>query len=377
MQTSKEQKDWSLVKESPCPKAPLFVLKSLAGLAIGLCLLVGALSGCAHRHGAGSSLGPDQALNSLGSRGGSLQSSREKMPDSTAGLKKLPAMTAEDCEAQADMFLKLGKLEKAFVLYDRALRMKPGRVELHNKEAAVYMLKGLYEQALEEFKAVLEKKPDNAEANEGMGLCCFKLKRTEEAAKHFQKAVQIDPKLWLSHNFLGVISDYYKQYEAAVGEYQAAAAIRPSEGFLYNNMGVSYCFMGDYEKAASSFEDALRFGVSGAQVYNNLGLALCKLGRYEEGIEAFKKAGDEAQAYNNVGCIYLEQGNYDAARNAFEKAISCRSSYYGRAVENLKMTEARIQTGETSDALPAVDQMQGTGETLSSPAQPPPPAAKP
>jgi Flp pilus assembly protein TadD len=265
-----------------------------------------------------------------------LQKQMARSSAETPTPDKFPKMTDEDHERLGDSYFRQGNLERAFMQYEKALRLNPNETGIRYKEGLVFLAKGINGEAIEAFQEVLKKEPHHALAHEGIGQAFFKMGRFGEAKRHFQRALKGNPELWRAHNFLGIIHDYEKRPEAAIDEYQAAIALKPDEGLLYNNLGISYSLIGENEKAVAAFREALKTRASYRRIYNNLGLVLSKLERYQEALEAFRRGGNEAQAYNNLGCAYFHQGEHDKAVRSFEKAMELAPTFYAKASENLE-----------------------------------------
>ena len=258
------------------------------------------------------------------------------VPDGSSLQQSLPEVTSDELEKMGDIYFNQGNLQKAFLNYEKSLRLKPDNARVHYKKGVLLVVGGMNKDAITEFQEVLKKDPKYALAYEGLGQAFFQMQEYEDAEKQLRKAIELDPKLWKTHNLLGVIYDYKKNHGNAIREYRAAIALKPGDGILYNNLGISHSLNGDYEKAIRVYWEALENTTSLRKIYNNLGLVLAKQRRYQEALEAFRKGGDEAQAYNNLGCVYLQQGKLEKAIRCFEKAIENRSTFYARARDNLK-----------------------------------------
>ncbi len=251
-------------------------------------------------------------------------------------LKEPPKMSWEEYERLGDLYHGQGDLGKAFVQYEKSLKLNPDNSLVHYKKGLSLVIGRMNEDAILEFEKVLRKDPKHGLSHEGLGLAYFQMKKYNKAEASFRKAVELHPKLWRAHNFLGIIYDHKKRYQKAVHEYEAAIALKDDNELLYNNLGISYFLGGDYEKAIEAFSKALATKRAPGKISNNLGLVLSSVGKYREAFEAFRKGGDEAQAYNNLGCAYLEQEKYKEATRCFEKAIELRPTFYTKASENLR-----------------------------------------
>jgi len=266
--------------------------------------------------------------------------------------KKLPEMTAAEYERLGDTYLLQGKINMAYLQYDKALRLEPKQARTRYKVGLLFLRRGLADEALKEFQAILQHDATFALAYEGMGQVLLKKANYEDAEKHFRHALALSPELWQCHNFLGILYDRQQRYDAAIAEYRAALAMKPEDSFLLNNLGMSYYLKGNYEGAVHVFTEALKTAPAQSKIYNNLGLALAKLGRYGEALEAFKHAGGDAKAYNNLGVIYLGEKRYQDAIAAFEKAIQLSPSYYAKANENLKVARQALAGAGSAAAIP-------------------------
>ena len=309
-------------------------------LLVSFLILMG-LSGCASRNGLHTTwrTGDHQKLLEKQKAG---MSTREEAP------KNLPDMTAAEYEMVGDNYLLQNNLPMAFVHYDKALRMAPGKVSLRYKKASIYIKRHVLDEALRELQEVLNTDQNFALAHEGIGHVFLLLGKFSESEAHLQRAIALDASLWKSHNFLGMVYDHQRRFDAAITSYKASVALKKDDGSLYNNLGVSYARKGEYDYAMRAFEKALSTGYTDARVYNNLGLALTKLGREQEALSAFSKGGDKSQAYNNVGVIYLTDGKYREAVAAFEKAMEVSPRFYTKASENLRIAQQALAASPPS-----------------------------
>jgi Flp pilus assembly protein TadD len=293
------------------------------------------LSGCASRNGLHTAwrLADHQKL---------LEKQKASMSAGEETRKNLPDMTATEYEMVGDNYLLQNNLPMAFVHYDKALRMVPGKVSLRYKKASIFFKRHLLDEALQEFQEVLNTDYTFALAHEGIGQVFLLQGKLPESEAHLQHAVMLDASLWKAHNFLGMVYDHQRRFDAAIMSYKAAIALKKDDGALYNNLGVSYARKGEYDYAMRTFEKALSTGYTDARVYNNLGLALTKLGREQDALVAFTRGGDKSQAYNNVGVIYLTDGKYKEAAAAFEKAMEVSPRFYTKASENLRIAQQAL-----------------------------------
>jgi Flp pilus assembly protein TadD len=278
-------------------------------------------------------------------------------------LKGNPEMSAEEYERLGDNYIRQNNLVMAFMQYNKALSLDPGRTDIRYKVGQLLLMRGMADEAMMEFEKILKIDPDNALAYEGRGTVLLGKGKLDESEDNFKWAVNLDPKLWKVHTSLGIIYDRREQYDAAINSYHKAIAINPDSSVLFNDLGVSNFLKGDYEKSVDALSKALKIEPTNSRFYNNLGLVLCKLGRYEDAFKAFRSGGDEASAYNNIGYIYLTEKKYKEAINAFEKAIELRQKFYLKAHENIEkaraasegLAETYVESLKVSDGTAGAD----------------------
>lgn len=257
-------------------------------------------------------------------------------------------MTAERLESMGDYYRMQQNLTLAFINYNKALRLDPGRSALRLKVGQLYLGKGLLDEAEEMFLVALNENPEDARVHMGLGQTYFMQERFEESETHLRIALEQDEKLWEAYNYLGMLYNRQGRIDEALREFAGAMALQPESGMLYNNLGVSFLLAKQYGRAVRAFEQALQLGNVQQRTYNNLALALAKTGDYDHALEVFRSGGSVAKAYNNVGYLLLLEKRYDQAVEALEKAMEKSPSFYVRASANMKraQTEAGLQKGE-------------------------------
>ena len=271
-----------------------------------------------------------------------MQKSAEAARNSEDALKKIPETDARGLEQIGDNYVRQGNPTMAFLQYEKALAKEPKLQSARYKRGMLLLSRGMNDEALKTFDEILAQDPRYAPALEGRGRVRMAAGDFGGAMECFNEALAADPKLWQVHALKGYLYDRRRDYDAAIAEYEKGIAVNGKSGMLFNNLGMSLYLKKDYPKAIDAYVKAVRIDSANRRVLNNLGLALFKVGRYDEALQAFRQGGDEAAAYNNMGCLYLAEKKHPEAKAAFEKAISLKPSYFARARENLKKTEAAI-----------------------------------
>jgi uncharacterized protein YijF (DUF1287 family)/tetratricopeptide (TPR) repeat protein len=260
-----------------------------------------------------------------------------------------PDMTAEQCERKGDLDLKQGSIDKAFLHYDRALRLDPENTRLRFKMARLYLRKGLTREARSELERILSKDPDNPFASVGLARVYFMEGNLAEAESNFQKALEKKSDLLEARNFVGLISDFQGNHDKAIEHYRAALSVKPKDHMSLNNLGLSYYLNGQYAEAAQAFEEALENGASNEKTHNNYALVLGAMEKYDKALDALQQGGNAAKAYNNLGVILMKKGEYHRAKEAFEQATALSPTYFVTARENLRKVSRTIDLSPVSN----------------------------
>jgi tetratricopeptide (TPR) repeat protein len=258
---------------------------------------------------------------------------------SSESSKELPEMTSVDYERAGDMHFAQRNFNRAFIDYEKSLRLDPDNTRVHYKKGLLFTVAKMNDDAIKELQKVLAKDPKDALAHQALGLAFYSNENYQEAEKHLLKAVELDAKLWKARNILGVIYDHQKLYSKGLIQYKKAIAVKPDNGSLYNNLGLCYFFMRRYTLAVEAFRKASKLEPSSKRIHNNLALVHAKLHQYKMAQQAFRRGGDEAQAYNNLGCVYLMENEKAKAIQAFEKAMENKPTFYKKASDNLQTTK--------------------------------------
>ncbi|EKE03184.1 MAG: hypothetical protein ACD_20C00234G0006 [uncultured bacterium] len=123
----------------------------------------------------------------------------------------------------AGLYEQVGKYNRAAGLYDKALDLKPGRIEL------------LYSYA----------------------YCLYKDDKLDKAEKNMNKVLEIDPKFTLAHYHLGNIHFKDGEYYEALKSYNEAIKLNPLSADAYYNTGLILEIMGKKDLAAKYYDRCL------------------------------------------------------------------------------------------------------------------------
>jgi len=164
--------------------------------------------------------------------------------------------------------------------------------EYHNKIGLAYLNEGKVQLAFVEFQKAAQIEPNNKDIVYNLGIVYMQLEDYEKAKQHFIKAVNLDPAFADAYNNLGVTYMQLEQWHDAVASFKKALSnvlYRTPEKAFYS-LGLSYYRLGDYGKSVDAFKDSIRRDYTFVLPYYGLALAYNKLERFGEAADAMDKA---------------------------------------------------------------------------------------
>jgi protein O-mannosyl-transferase len=150
-------------------------------------------------------------------------------------FRRAIAVTKNNDVAMVDLGVALdaqGKFEEALTYYHEALKLVPGRYQLHNNLGNILGILGRPEESLAEYREAVRLKPDLAFLHNGTGQMLARLGRYDEAAAEFAEAARLDPGFASPHLELGKTLLKQGHDGEAIDEFRAALRLDP-DNFQY------------------------------------------------------------------------------------------------------------------------------------------------
>jgi len=129
----------------------------------------------------------------------------------------------------ANVLMSREEFADAAVHYSEALRIFPGKPEVHVNRGRARLMIGMTGEAIDDFRQALEKMPDDAPTYTFLALALLKENRKAEAEKHLRRAVAIDPDAYLARFNLGVLMINTQRLKEAEEHLSRAVRIDPSK----------------------------------------------------------------------------------------------------------------------------------------------------
>ncbi len=176
------------------------------------------------------------------------------------------------------------------------------------KVGVSYLKEGKLQMAFVQFQKALQLDPDNKNVLNSLGLVYLQLEEYDKAEELFLKSVSIDPEFSDAYNNLGVTYMRERQWAKAVGSFKKALLNplyqTPEKAFY--NLGTSYYRMGKFNLSANALRDAIKRAPQFSLAYFQLALVLNKEERYGEAATALQKGIDVDATYGGDRTKFME-----------------------------------------------------------------------
>ena len=230
------------------------------------------------------------------------------------------------------VLIRLGKLEEAQRVLERALDLDPREVEAHRAMAELDSARGDWAGAVDRLDHALQLEPGQ------WRLYAAKAEKLH-AAGHYRRA------------------------EAAC---RAWLELTPDNVYAHQTLGGVLSVLGDLDGASAALQEALRIRPE-ADVYSNLGTILYFRGRYGEAAEAYRRAVElkpnQRVFWSNLGdALRWAPGRRDDAPPAYLRAIQLLRAALAKVPEDpsliSELAEYQAKSGDVSGALGTLDRLE-------------------
>ena len=192
-----------------------------------------------------------------------------------------------------------GRLDEAIDNFRRALAIRPGWVEVHDKLACALQDKGQDAEAAAEFEVVLQIKPDKTDTRNSYGVALVKIKQYDKAIEQFTRVLAADPCRLSALNNLyktGVESGKLDKVQDVIWRLQVKD---PNNFEFCQKAGLIYGIQGNIDAAIEQLEKACRLSnYQVAEPMAFLSQAYASKKDIKRAAEIAQKALDAAQKEN-------------------------------------------------------------------------------
>jgi tetratricopeptide (TPR) repeat protein len=256
---------------------------------------------------------------------------------------------------------RMGRLEAAIASHDEVLRQRPDDPQTHFNRATAAHLLGRPDEALSSYEWALHIRPSYAEALAGRGVVLAELGRTEQALASYDQALRIDPADATSlYNRADILRGLGRTDEA-LASYREALKLRPDYADALCGCAIILHQRGLLEEALAYCAQALRHAPTHfAALFNQANIQFAA-GRIEEACASYDavvslEPGD-ADALSNRAAALLELGRLEEALAACDEALRHRPEFAealsirGNILQKLHRFEEALAAYQASLAL--------------------------
>jgi tetratricopeptide (TPR) repeat protein len=166
---------------------------------------------------------------------------------------------------------KLGEKDKAILVFQKVLTLKPDYPHVHESLGDAYCLKESYERAMQEYEQAVDETPKNADLLERLALTYYYLHFNDSAERTAKRTLELNPKAGGAENILGSVAFANKDLDGAQEHFLKAIALDPNAVAPHANLGAIYKAKGAPDKALAEFQLALKLEPNNAETQKNLG----------------------------------------------------------------------------------------------------------
>lgn len=163
-----------------------------------------------------------------------------------------------DSNSLGTLYVKLGQLDKALMVLDRAIKLDPSQGASWNGLGIVYLKLGQLAKAIESFKESCTLSPETGAPWSNLGYVYKIQGRDDEAMAAFERACTLSPEVGAPWANCGALSLESGELDQAALCYQRAVELEPADGLqFYTELGVIALRQGKELEARGHFEAAL------------------------------------------------------------------------------------------------------------------------
>jgi len=232
---------------------------------------------------AGAHFGLGRALAALGDTAGGLA-------EFDAAAKLAPANPLP-AQAAGEMELALKRPDKALVVFDQILKIKPDFVPAMLGKGDAYIAKGDSANALTAYRAAASAAPKLAAPQMKLGMLLQQLQRPDEAETAYLAAIATDENLAVAYNNLAwMAAERRVRLDDALKWAQRAVKLAPEQKQFLGTLGWVHRQRGELDQALAALEKAakMRPPLGATLVY--LGVVYEDKGRPKDALATYQQA---------------------------------------------------------------------------------------
>ena len=262
------------------------------------------------------------------------------------GPSSIAIFDAVSLNISGDKMFDKGDIDGSIDEFQRALKLDPSNINVHNSLGVCYGLIGDYEKAKAEFSAAINLNSYEIMPWYNLGFTNMLIGNRNKALDLFLKAYTIDQNVFEVAFQTGRLLMEMEQPESGKKYLEHATRLDPSSGAAFRYLGECYTSIGRVAEAIVAYKTAIKQNPSDAASLSAMG---CLFDEQGENLdisvmfcqESVQLSPENGLFRHRLGRLYLKQNRLDDALKEFKKADSLGqdASEYIRKI--LKRRQAR------------------------------------
>ncbi|MDR2302957.1 MAG: tetratricopeptide repeat protein [Deltaproteobacteria bacterium] len=266
----------------------------------------------------------------------------------------------------AKLMSRVGRVEDAVALADRAISLDPDNVEARLLNAWLAAGNANWDAAEAQYVEVLSIDPLNEEALSYLGALYAESGRMDEAAKTFTRLGAQSPKLFLPDYYLGRLAQKQSNRKQAITYFKRSLSKNPNFVPAMAELALLYEQENRLKEAESIYRKLIKLQPESTVPQARLSHILLKTGRKTQAVELLKQMSkslpntmDAVQASIVVGLAYIDEGMFKEAAQELEGALAQSPS--NDTVKYL-LASLMAELGNNDRAIKLLDEVSPSSE---------------
>ncbi|MFQ5457785.1 MAG: tetratricopeptide repeat protein [Myxococcota bacterium] len=183
---------------------------------------------------------------------------------------------------------RMGKRDKAILVFQKVLNMKPEYPGAHRQLGHLYFTKSQFDRSMQEYEDALEDSPDDPEVLKQLALSYHYEQFNDSALKTANHLLEIVPDSAEGYNILGAVAFANQDVDTAQKHFEKAISLDPNLLAAHINLGAIFNSRGEIGKSLAEYETAIRIDPDNIAVQKNLGDLYSSKGEISKALEHYR-----------------------------------------------------------------------------------------
>ncbi|MDS4030695.1 MAG: tetratricopeptide repeat protein, partial [Candidatus Contendobacter sp.] len=258
---------------------------------------------------------------------------------------------AELLNSLGSAYHRLGRLEEAFAMYSRAIKLDGRLVDAYVRRSLVNIDQGRYWEAIRDCTDAINLGRNHAQAFNNRGLAYMKIGYLDRALEDLDEALRMDDRLASAYLNRGVTYNAQNDFARALQDFDRAYLLGHRVAELWLAWGIAQIGTERYQPAIEKLSRAVLCEVDLANAYAKRGYAYLQLNYYQQARNDLTIARDKDpqrfEAHHNLGLLEARLNHYPAAIEHYQGALAIAENQF---VTRYNLALAYYQSGKTAEA---------------------------